>query len=155
MRAYDFTFYSTSIAIQHVETARPYRTLTCVHWSTVPYNFGHLSVAVRRLIRLICISARPSIISSSIEIQYVGSSVRRFELLARFVLRGSAHRFFGTSMRHIRRRRVRQLFGTLSRTSSSARPLQFSTSILRRVAAARPSSTNASALLCVVSVTVI
>ena len=125
MHAYDFTFYSSSIAIQHVETARPYRTLACVHWSTVPYDFGHLSVAVRRLIRLIGISARPS----DYQLVHRYSVCRFFSTSFRTScsVRPSqfSHRFFGTSMQHVRGRRVRQLFGTSSRTSSSARPLQF------------------------------
>ena len=140
MHAYDFTFYSSSIAIQHVETARPYRTLTCVHWSTVPYDFGHLSVAVRRLIRLICISARPSRFSmsvlqyvvsnfllfssfavphidslarrcgTSVVVEYASSSVHRHELLPRPVLFSSARRFFGASRQLVHLRPMRQLF---------------------------------------------
>ena len=151
MHAYDFTFYSSSIAIQHVETARPYRTLACVHWSTVPYDFGHLSVAVRRLIRLIGISARPS----DYQLVHRDSVCRFFSTSFRTSCSVRPSRFSTSILQHV----------DAARPSSSSTPalryfitnffLGSASSVLRRVAAARPSSTNVSALLSVVSVTVI
>ena len=113
MHAYDFTFYSSSIAIQHVETARPYRTFACVHWSTVPYDFGHLSVAVRRLIKLIGISARPS----------------DYQLVHRY----SVCRFFSTSFRTSCSVRPSRFSTSILRHVDAARPSSSSTPALRYI----------------------